>query len=86
MTDLSKLPWDELQLPEFDGRKVSVSIVSGRVIIGRYIIGGPDSLAYRHKSDRRWDYQRCTVDEIEQIAKMCRMVEEFIERHGGKNG
>lgn len=83
MTDLSELPWTECELPDFNGRKVhAAEAVSGNFAY----IAAEDyyTLAIQcEKWPGRWEYRRCTVDEIEQIAEMCRAVERFIESHTG---
>lgn len=83
MIDLSKLPWDELKLPDFNGWKVRADCA----MTGNFACIEGDGyypIATQRKDwPGRWEYRSCTVDEIEQIAKMCRAVEEFIKKHGG---
>lgn len=89
MTDLSKLPWDELELPEFRNRKSYVKTLSRGGFSWCKICYSVDTVlaSQIYHQPKRWSIENAIpVDEIEQIAKMCRMVEEFIERHGGKNG
>lgn len=82
MTDLSKLPWDELKLPDLGNWTVHAKCA----MTGNFAYIEADNYCPIATQCRdwpgRWEYRRCTVDEIEQIAKMCRMVEEFIEKHG----
>ena len=78
MPDLSKLPWDECALPEFNGCSYSTRFIPSN---------SEDITIFQHKrlvawrTESMWTLCGIQIDELEQIAKMCRIVENFIKEH-----
>lgn len=81
MTDLSKLPWDGCVLPRFKGRKARVR----KAQAGNFAYIEADgyiSIANQCPDmPGHWHYKDSTLDELELILRMCRIVELFIARH-----
>lgn len=81
MTDLSKLPWDECVLPRFNGWKVHARKAPAGNFAYIEADGRIPIANQRPDLPGHWQYRHATVEEIEQIAEMCRTVEEFIREH-----
>ena len=81
MPDLSKLPWDECALPEFRGHRATVCKAPAGDFAFIECDGFIPVASQIESVPGRWRYVSATVDEIEQIAKMCRIVENFIKEH-----
>jgi hypothetical protein len=81
MIDLSTLPWNECELPDFNEMKVSAAKSPAGNFAYIEAVGHYPVASQRKIYPYVWHIMDCTLDEYEQILAMCRTVERFIQDH-----